>query len=128
VDSLCAEAEQSGDLRSVLGSAVDHEIEMNSRSFLDRCGRAVHSDTRSDSVGRDQDREVVFGGRKRNSFVAEDLGPERSRPFDIVGAQDDRSKPQHEDESRAVMRIELHAYQRTVAWRRPERERHLGAR
>ena len=87
-----SEPEKPFDLRRLFGRVVDHEIEMHSRPLLDRRDRPVHSDPRPTAIGRDQDREVVIRSRKRDSLVAEHVGPEGDRPFDIICAQDDGSK------------------------------------
>jgi hypothetical protein len=49
----------------------------------------MQGDPRTDAVGRNQDREVVVGVRKRDGLVAEHVRPERGGTIDIVGTQHD---------------------------------------
>ena len=65
---------------------------MDSRPLLDGCDRPMHSDPCSDTVGRNQDREVVTGVGERDDVVAEHVGPEGDSAIDVVGTQDDRPK------------------------------------
>ena len=93
----CTKPDKPLDLGRLLGRVFDHEIEMDPRPFLDRSERPMHRDPCSYSVGRNQDGEAVTRTWERHDLVAEHVAPEGGGTIDIVGAQDDRPKAQHDE-------------------------------
>ena len=86
----CTKLHKPVDLGRLLGRAVDDEIEMDPRLLLDRSDRPMHGDACSDTVGRNQDREVVTGTREPDDFVAQHVSPEGGGTIHVVRTQDDR--------------------------------------
>ena len=95
--SSCTKTDEPVDLGRLLGGAVDHEIEMNPRLLLDWTHRSIYSDSCSDAVGGNQDREAVIRTREPDDFVAERFSPKGHSTIDIVGTQDDCPEAKHDE-------------------------------
>lgn len=79
------------------------------RPILHWSDRPIHSDSCSDAVGWNQDREAVIGTREPDDFVAERFSPEGDSTIDIVGTQNDGPEAQH-GESLARLEFEVPRY------------------